>query len=73
MNRKFKIINVYAPTNKTTRTDQQQTEDIYIIKSDANKYARSTIITGDFNAVIAKGNEDHSKLIVKFVKNTENQ
>ena len=34
--------------------------------------ARSTIIAGDFNAIIAKGNEDHPKLIGKFAKGTIN-
>ena len=35
---KLKIINEYAPTNKTTRTDQQQTEDIYTLLNQLVKY-----------------------------------
>ena len=69
----MKIINVYAPTNKTKNTDPQQTEDIYTLTNQLlENNARSTIIAGDFSAIIAKGNEDHPKLMGKFAKSTIN-
>ena len=52
---------------------KQQTEDIYtLLNQQLENHVRSTMITGDFNAIIAKGNKVHPKLIGKFAKDTIN-
>ena len=65
---------VYASHSGITKKDIKQTEDIYNILNDQLKRnTRSTFIAGDFNAVIADGNNYYPKNIGSYSKGTTNE